>query len=331
METAQDTASREFSEETLGLWGGMGKLSDRVRNSSALVSSLIEHSCLRACRPDGPAEGGTSDCLNTPHRGFVLKNGLYITFVVPLPYIDALLFQLARDENDCLLPGAARDSDSCRCAEKRDWAWVDAQVLVDSLSKGRCRAIDQEGQPLHLLPRLAVTLRAYLPFIIAHLGCHVPCGELCLSGQVLDVSLEKVGRCLHLFGIGKHVSPECIREVMDHASADAEDRDGAKEVRGRAANDQNATEAARGGAGAEAYLGIGRKNEIAGSGAVGSEGSTCCQDHAVSVFSGGRVQRVTIYKDRLGSSNCFVLFDKNASAVMARARIKAMEDGECAA
>ena len=322
------------------MWGGMGKLSDRVRNSSALVSSLVEHSCLRACWPGGPAEGGGSDCpetrpearQNTSHRGFVLKNGLYITFVVPLPYIDALLFQLARDENDCLLPGAARDSDSCRCAEKRDWAWVDAQVLVDSLSKGRCRAIDQEGQPLHLLPRLAVTLRAYLPFMIAHLGCHVPCGELCLSGQVLDVSLEKVGRCLHLFGIGKHVSPECIREVMDHASADAEDRDGAKVVRGRAANDKNAAEAAaRGGAGAEACLVVGRKNEIACSGAVGSEGSSCCQDHAVSVFSGGRVQRVTIYKDRLGSSNCFVLFDQNASAVMARARIKAMEDGECAA
>ena len=44
-------------------------------------------------------------------RSFVLKNGLYITFVLPLPYIDALLFQLARDDNDSRLPGAARDSE----------------------------------------------------------------------------------------------------------------------------------------------------------------------------------------------------------------------------
>lgn len=101
-ETAEDTACREFSEETLGLWGGMGDLQTRVANSIANIKSKVVRAlCGNGC--------------------FVLKNGLYINFVIPVQvksilfylsyniitlseqYVDPLLFQLARDENDLLM------------------------------------------------------------------------------------------------------------------------------------------------------------------------------------------------------------------------------------
>jgi hypothetical protein len=150
-ETAEATATREFSEETLGMWGGMGPLRERVQNSNHAISQLLQHSSLppaveapaHAC--SGGQEARKGGLPKT--RSFVLKNGLYVTFVLPLPYVDPLLFQLARDENDSTLPGAARDSETSRSAEKRDWAWVDATALLDScVSKGRCRTVDQEGQ-----------------------------------------------------------------------------------------------------------------------------------------------------------------------------------------
>jgi hypothetical protein len=68
-ETAEETACREFSEETLGLWGGMGDLRTRVSNSIHNIKTKV----LRAMCNEQNAEG----C-------FVLKNGLYINFVVPV-------------------------------------------------------------------------------------------------------------------------------------------------------------------------------------------------------------------------------------------------------
>ncbi len=135
-ETAEETACREFSEETLGLWGGMGDLRTRVSNSIHNIKTKV----LQAMCGERNAEGSC----------FVLKNGLYINFVVPiqvlalaggdapknksawppltlkysksiiqaarikpvlseppyslmLQYVDPLLFQLARDENDLLM------------------------------------------------------------------------------------------------------------------------------------------------------------------------------------------------------------------------------------
>ena len=172
-ETAEATATREFSEETLGMWGGMGPLRERVKNSNHAISQLLQHSSLSpaveaagAIHITQPATtiAEVTKTNDTPAhacsggqearkggfpktRSFVLKNGLYVTFVLPLPNVDPLLFQLARDENDSTLPGAARDSETSRSAEKRDWTWVDATALLDScVSKGRCRTVDQEGQ-----------------------------------------------------------------------------------------------------------------------------------------------------------------------------------------
>ncbi len=72
-ETAEETACREFSEETLGLWGGMGDLRTRVSNSIHNIKSKV----LKAMCGERNEEGGC----------FVLKNGLYINFVVPVQVI----------------------------------------------------------------------------------------------------------------------------------------------------------------------------------------------------------------------------------------------------
>jgi len=45
----------------------------------------------------------------------------------------------------------------------------------------------QDGQRLHLLPRLAVTLRSHLSFIMTHLYCNAPCSVSCIPRQVLRV------------------------------------------------------------------------------------------------------------------------------------------------
>ena len=69
LETAEDTACREFSEETLGLWGGMGDLETRVLNSITSIKRKV----LLALNSEERSEG----C-------FVVKNGLYVNFVVPV-------------------------------------------------------------------------------------------------------------------------------------------------------------------------------------------------------------------------------------------------------
>jgi hypothetical protein len=77
------------------MWGGMGPLRERVRSSIDTVSQLLEHACLAPAPPTNAhtlASGGGEEGKT---RSFVLKNGLYITFVLPLPYIDVLMFQVA--------------------------------------------------------------------------------------------------------------------------------------------------------------------------------------------------------------------------------------------
>jgi hypothetical protein len=97
LRTAHDTASREFSEETLGMWGGMGTLTERIGRSYASMRTLLT--------PQADAQAPSA---------FVLKNGLYINFLVEMPYLDPLLFQLARDDNDACLPGADPGSATIR-------------------------------------------------------------------------------------------------------------------------------------------------------------------------------------------------------------------------
>jgi hypothetical protein len=64
-----------------------GKLHDRVQRSMEATMQLIG-----------------SHSSSPSHTTFVLQNGLYICYVMEMCYIDPILFQLARDENDWDLP-----------------------------------------------------------------------------------------------------------------------------------------------------------------------------------------------------------------------------------
>ena len=270
-ESAQRTAAREFSEETLGLWGGMGPLPERIERSFTSVLALCE---------EAVTHGGAS--AQAVARSFVIKNGLYITFVLPLSYIDALLFQLARDENDKQLTDARDSGMTCRAAEKRDWTWVDAGVLADSMLQGQCRTKDQEGQTLHLLPRLAVSLRTNLRFMLSHMRSAQPRPDALLP-RMLEVGEEETA-CLHLFGVCKQVVAADVQSVLERVCA---------RVRPVPHGDQH---------------------------------RDCAPGHA-----GGQVRKVTLYFDRLGSRNSFVLFDCTESAVLVKQRVVEAFDGAGAA
>mmetsp|Transcript_25449 Transcript_25449/g.84171 ORF Transcript_25449/g.84171 Transcript_25449/m.84171 type:complete len:417 (-) Transcript_25449:318-1568(-) len=214
LEDAEETALREFSEETLGLWGGMGSLEQRVQTSIANIRTILRDCCATAGSAGEGEEGDNGRKLQAHRlkRVFVMKNGSYLTFFLPLPYIDPLLFQLARDENDKLVPGAERDSDTCRCAEKRDWAWLDAEEILRGIEKGKCCVVDEDGQRFNLLPRLAVSFRSHLRFILDHLPCCRPCKQCNVT--ILRVPKESECRCLHLLGMKEGVEMENIRTAF---------------------------------------------------------------------------------------------------------------------
>lgn len=247
-ETAEETACREFSEETLGLWGGLGPLCERVQNSAGVMREAVRR-----------GGGGAGGVVQAPHRCFVLKNGLYVSFVVRVPYLDPLMFQIARDDNDESLPGAEPGSGTCRAAEKRDWTWVDAPALLSAVEGGQCWVLDQHGQRLHLLPRLAVTLRSFATLMLDHIACD-SC-ETCRP--LLRVPLDEEGRCLHLFDIRPSLASAGVKSAL------------------------------------MIILGMTPPGDT----------------------SHGTLDKVTLYRDRNGRSNAFVLFGCNASAVSAKAKL----------
>jgi hypothetical protein len=111
--------------------------------------------CVCVCIHTYTADTSTPDptSTKTSTRSFVLKNGLYITFVLPLPYIDALLFQLARDDNDSRLPGAARDSEvlcsstsSSELSKFKKKKVVKARDDFDSRLPGAAHDSEEEGE-----------------------------------------------------------------------------------------------------------------------------------------------------------------------------------------
>ncbi len=76
-ESAEETACREFSEETLGLWGGLGDIRTRISNSISIMRPKIQCAMSSDFSEDGQC--------------FVLKNGLYINFIVPVKVISDII------------------------------------------------------------------------------------------------------------------------------------------------------------------------------------------------------------------------------------------------
>ena len=171
----EETAAREFAEETLGLFAGveLTSLEERVKRSTAWASGRL------GC---GPA-------------AVLSRKGYRLYLINVESQIEPLYFQLARDENDgsqCTAAarnGGAEGSTPVKLArasgEKRDFLWISAKRLLCGLGCAvpsveynmaaeepssascpndfQCEALyDELGHELNLLPALEVTLRSQL-------------------------------------------------------------------------------------------------------------------------------------------------------------------------
>ncbi|BDA41528.1 hypothetical protein COCOBI_02-3090 [Coccomyxa sp. Obi] len=146
----QDTASREFAEETLGMFA-----SQNVDSASVAASQVLMAAQLRDQRHS----------LEVVHK---LKKGQYSMFIALLPFLDPLMFYLAMRQN--------AETQAVTGAEKTAFAWVrldqllaatarcaSAYFLKSSLSvsgtvDGR-RPVSHGGRRLMLHPCFASSLR----------------------------------------------------------------------------------------------------------------------------------------------------------------------------
>ncbi|CAL8461749.1 g1280 [Coccomyxa elongata] len=146
----EDTASREFAEETLGMFA-----SQNVDSASVAASQVLMAAQLRDQRHS----------LEVVHK---LKKGQYSMFIALLPFLDPLMFYLAMRQN--------AETQAVTGAEKTAFAWVrldqllaatarcaSAYFLKSSLSvsgtvDGR-RPVSHGGRRLMLHPCFASSLR----------------------------------------------------------------------------------------------------------------------------------------------------------------------------
>ncbi|GAQ89200.1 hypothetical protein KFL_004960100 [Klebsormidium nitens] len=107
-EDAESTAAREFSEETLGLFGGPEVATCSIAASTSTMSARLR-SAGGVFRVDAPLRNGGSYCM----------------FVARVAYIDPLLFNLATQENAV--------TKGVEGAEKCGFAWVEAGRLLAAI------------------------------------------------------------------------------------------------------------------------------------------------------------------------------------------------------
>lgn len=102
-------ASREFSEETLGMFG-----------DCSVSKASVEASCQRM-------EQQLRSQTNTVKVVHQLRQGQYVMFCALLPYMDPVLFQCALNLN--------AESQTVDGAEKTAFAWISFQDLLDATSQ----------------------------------------------------------------------------------------------------------------------------------------------------------------------------------------------------
>ena len=167
------TAAREWAEETVGVYGDGSSLLSRVENSAqTMLAQLCETNA-----PDSSASLGPT---------FAVVGESYTMYACPVPFVDTLIFQLARDENDAEanasigsstgINAAAESSTRAdeeemrklrrKCGEKRDFAWVSLESLLTAVGRGRTWFRDVDGQMITLLPRLGYALRTSGPTLL---------------------------------------------------------------------------------------------------------------------------------------------------------------------
>ncbi|CAM9826510.1 unnamed protein product, partial [Hapterophycus canaliculatus] len=128
---AEDTASREFAEESFGMFHGVRLDSDSVAlREHATMGTALRNPCLRG------------------KRVFESRNGGYIMYVAEVDFVPDLMMNLARKE---IVSGNSSDgsgrggegrksSPSSGFSEKTDFAWVPASILLGAMRESRNRS-----------------------------------------------------------------------------------------------------------------------------------------------------------------------------------------------
>ena len=158
------TAAREWAEESLGVYGDGCDMAARVASSAA---------SMRACLSATTAPGALGPVFSVVAEAYTM-------FAVAVPFVDTLIFQLARDENDAEAAEECNEEESAegalrrRVGEKRDFAWVSLASLLAAVSGGKTRLRDKEGQTLTLLPRLGFALKSSGAAVLERVSAGAP-------------------------------------------------------------------------------------------------------------------------------------------------------------
>ena len=200
---AEHTAAREFSEETVGLFGDGSDLVTRVLNSTAIMRRrLVETGA-------PPTDSASAVPPPTNRPVFAVVHDTYTMYCCPVSHVDSLMFQLARDENDAAqkfcASGEHNDSIEKRCGEKRDFCWVSLRSLSVAIAAGRLRVRAVDGMRIALLPRLAFALRACAPPLLDSVEATIATADLAAGtpptkGKRVELIVPPPsrGRCLYL-------------------------------------------------------------------------------------------------------------------------------------
>ena len=168
------TAAREWAEETVGVYGDGSSLLSRVENSAQTMLAQL-------CETNAP---GSSASLGPT---FAVVGESYTMYACAVPFVDTLIFQLARDENDAeanasigrsttgITPVDEEDMRKLRrrCGEKRDFAWVSLESLLAAVGSGRTWFRDVDGQTITLLPRLGYALQSSGPALLKEISARL--------------------------------------------------------------------------------------------------------------------------------------------------------------
>ena len=163
-ESVAATAAREWAEESLGVYGDGSDMAARVASSAA---------SMRACLSATAAPGALGPVCRVVSEAYTM-------FAVAVPFVDTLIFQLARDENDAEAAEECNEEESAqgalrrRVGEKRDFAWVSLASLLAAVSGGKTRLRDKEGQTLTLLPRLGFALKSSGAAVLERVSAGAP-------------------------------------------------------------------------------------------------------------------------------------------------------------
>eukprot|EP00658_Telonema_sp_P-2_P031736 TRINITY_DN23686_c0_g1_i1.p1 TRINITY_DN23686_c0_g1~~TRINITY_DN23686_c0_g1_i1.p1 ORF type:complete len:333 (-),score=70.12 TRINITY_DN23686_c0_g1_i1:141-1139(-) len=171
-QSAEETAAREFAEETLGILGGDGMdLKSRVEQSAAAVRERL-------------LEEDPASTIVT------IRGQRYTMFMLQLRQRpDPLMLQIARDEND-------RVTLEKPSGEKRDFIIMDADRLLHCSYASHALPRDDYGDEIKLLPGFARNLRLCLAQALKLIRSSV-LEESCIVRRHVIIPAES-SRCLHL-------------------------------------------------------------------------------------------------------------------------------------